>query len=57
MAKLFSVMGAGEGEGDADPIAKRDSWVAANKRDSETDAQARARFWVEHPDMTKASRS
>jgi hypothetical protein len=54
MAKLFSELGSGEGEADADPIAKRDAWVQANKASDETSEQARARFWKEHPDEKEA---
>lgn len=57
MAKLFSELGAGEGEADADPIARRDAWVEKNKQDGETVTQARSRFWNENPDMVEESRS
>ncbi len=57
LAKLFSTMGAGAGEGDADPIQKRDAWVKEHKKDDESDTQARGRFWKEHPDVVKDSRS
>lgn len=57
MAKLFSTMGAGEGEGESDPIAKRESWVKANRQEGETEAQTRARYWTEHPEAVEESRS
>jgi hypothetical protein len=57
LAKLFAEFGAGETEGDADPIAKRDVWVQANRKDGETNQQAAARFWKENPEMKEASRN
>ena len=57
MAKLFSELGAGEGEGESDPIGKRDAWVSKNKKDDETESQTRARFWAENPDQVEESRS
>lgn len=56
MAKLFSTLGTGEGEGESDPIAKQDAWVKANKQDGESDIQARSRFWTENPDAVEESR-
>lgn len=57
MAKLFSELGTGEGEADADPIARRDAWVEKNRKDGEDINQARSRFWSENPDMVEESRS
>ncbi len=57
LAALFAEVGAGEGEGDADPIDKRDSWVKENKKDSESTQQANARFWKENPEQKEESRS
>lgn len=57
LAKLFATMGAGEGEGESDPIDKREAWVEKNKKDDETVTQARGRYWTEHPDAVKDSRS
>jgi len=57
LAKLFSEMGAGEGEGETDPISKRDSWVEKNRKESESTEQANARFWNENPESVKESRS
>jgi hypothetical protein len=57
LAKLFSEIGAGEGEGESDPIDKRDSWVEKNKTPDETPGQARARYWVENPEAKEESRS
>ncbi len=57
LAALFSEVGAGEGEGDADPIDKRDAWVKENKKDAESVNQAKARFWKEHPEQKEESRS
>jgi hypothetical protein len=56
-AKLFATLGAGEGEGESDPIQKRNAWVKENKKDDESDAQARARFWKAHPEAKEDSRS
>jgi hypothetical protein len=57
LAKLFSEIGTGDSEGETDPIAKRDDWVAKNKTSDETDTQARARFWVENPEAKEESRN
>ncbi len=57
LAALFSETGAGEGEGDSDPISKRDSWVKENKTAKESVNQANARFWKEHPEQKDESRS
>ena len=57
LAALFAEVGAGEGEGDADPIDKRDSWVKENQKDSESVQQANARFWKENPEQKEESRS
>ncbi len=57
LAKLFATLGPGEGEGEEDPIAKREVWVEKNRKDDETVTQARGRYWTEHPDAVKDSRS
>ena len=57
LAALFSELGAGETEGESDPISKRDSWVKENQKDSESVEQANARFWKVHPDQKEESRS
>ena len=57
LAKLFATMGAGEGEGESDPIDKRDVWVEKNKKDDETVEQARSRFWDSDSDAVEDSRS
>jgi len=56
MAKLFSEVGAGEAEGEADPVAKRDVWVEKNQKDNETVEAARSRFWNSNPDDVEESR-
>ncbi len=57
LAKLFATLGPGDGEGEEDPIAKREVWVEKNRKDDETVTQARGRYWTEHPDAVKDSRS
>ena len=57
LAALFAETGAGEGEGESDPISKRDAWVKENKKDTESAQQANARFWKEHPEQKEESRS
>ena len=57
LAKLFATMGAGEGEGESDPIDKRDVWVKKNKKDDETVEQARSRFWDSDSEAVEDSRS
>ncbi len=53
---LFKEYGAGEGEGETDPIAKKDAWIEKNKASDETVEHARARYWDEHPEAVKESR-
>lgn len=50
LAHLFKTLGH-EGESEADPISARDSWVAKNRNEGETEYDARARFWKAHPEM------
>ncbi len=57
LAELFSKKGTGSEGGEADPISKRDEWVKANKKDDESDVEANARFWKEHPEMKEEARS
>lgn len=57
LSKLFSEVGTGEGEGESDPISKRDVWVEKNKTTSETVGQARKRYWSENPEAKKESRA
>jgi len=56
MAKLFSEVGAGEAEGETDPVAKRDVWVEKNQKDGESVEAARSRFWNSDPDAVEESR-
>lgn len=57
LAKLFATMGAGEGDPETTDEGKRDAWIEKNKNDDETRVQAAGRYWVEHPDAVKDSRS
>ena len=54
LAKLFSEVGT-SGDGEADPIAKRDAYVAAHPELAP--AVARAAFWKANPEAKKESRS
>lgn len=54
---LFKEFGAGEGEGETDPVQRRDAWVEKNRKDGETVAQARSRFWKENPEAVEEARS
>lgn len=57
LAKLFSELGTGEGEGESDPIAKRAVWVEKNRQDGETVESANSRFWTENPEAVQESRN
>lgn len=56
MAKLFSELGAGEGEGDSDPLSKKAAWVAKNRKDGESVLSANARYWAENPEAKQEVR-
>ena len=57
LAKLFSEVGTGEGEGESDPIAKRAAWVSKNRQEGETVESANSRFWTENPEAVEESRN
>jgi len=53
---LFVEKGKETGEEAVEPLSKRDSWVEKNRKETESLAAARARYWQEHPDAMAASR-
>lgn len=57
LGTAFTEIGKNEGEG-ADPIAKRDAWVAGRMKDGDerNAAELRKAFWDAHPDELAKSR-
>jgi hypothetical protein len=58
LSKLFAEFGSGS-DGETDPIAKRDAYVADQKKagSTETVEKLRAEFWTAHPEEKQALRS
>lgn len=58
LAKLFAKMGT-EGEGEADPIGRRDAFVKSYLADNpgKSEVEARAEFWKQNPDAKQDLRS
>lgn len=58
LSKLFAEFGSGS-DGESDPIAKRDAYVADQKKAGRTESveKLRAEFWTAHPEEKQALRS